>query len=66
MKVKGEWLYNYRAEDKFRDAYDYYFNQDEAVAKVFLSRTTTQHELPEKVVVDGSKTNCAAIDAMHV
>ena len=35
IKVKGEWLYYYRAVDKFGEVIDYYLspNRDEAAAK---------------------------------
>ena len=68
IKVKGEWLYYYRAVDKFGGVIDYYLssNRDEAAAKAFLNKAIVQHALPEKVVIDGSKSNYAAIDAMNV
>ena len=68
IKVKGEWLYYYRAVDKFGNVIDYYLssNRDEAAAKAFLNKAIAQHGLPEKVVIDGSKSNYAAIDAMNV
>lgn len=68
VKVKGEWLYYYRAVDKFGNVIDYYLssNRDEAAAKAFLNKAIAQHGLPEKVVIDGSKRNYAAIDAMNV
>ena len=68
VKVKGEWLYYYRAVDKFGDVIDYYLspNRDEAAAKAFLNKAIAQHGLPEKVVIDGSKSNYAALDAMNV
>ncbi len=68
VKVKGKWLYYYRAVDKFGNVIDYYLssNRDEAAAKTFLNKAIAQHGLPEKVVIDGSKSNYAAIDAMNV
>lgn len=71
IKVKGKWLYYYRAVDKFGGVIDYYLssNRDEAAAKSFLNKAIAQHALvtlPEKVVIDGSKSNYAAIDAMNV
>ena len=68
IKVKGQWLYYYRAVDKFGDVIDYYLSQkrDEAAAKAFLNKAIAQHGLPKKVVVDGSKSNHAAIDAMNM
>jgi transposase-like protein len=47
---------------------DYYLspNRDEAAAKAFLNKAITQNGLPSKVVIDGSKSNYAAIDSMNV
>ena len=68
IKVKGEWLYYYRAVDKFGHVVDYYLspNRDEAAAKAFLNKALAQNGLPEKVVIDGSKSNYAALDALNV
>lgn len=67
VKVKGEWFYYYRAVDKFGEVIDYFLssNRDEAAAKAFLNKAIPQNGLPEKVVIDGSKSNYAAIDAMN-
>ena len=40
-------------------------NRDEA-AKAFLNKALAQNGLPEKVVIDGSKSNYAALDALNV
>ena len=47
IKVKGEWLYYYRAVDKFGDVIDYYLShkRDEAAAKAFLNKAITQNGL---------------------
>ena len=68
IKVKGEWLYYYRAVDKYGHVVDYYLspNRDEASAKAFLNKPLAQNGLPEKVVIDGSKSNYAALDALNV
>ena len=68
VKVKGDWLYYYRAVDKFGNVIDYYLssNRDEAAAKAFLNKAIAQHGLPEKVVIDGSKSNYSAIDVMNI
>lgn len=68
IKVKGEWLYYYRAVDKFGHVVDYYLspNRDEASAKAFLNKALAQNRLPEKVVIDGSKSNYAALDVLNV
>ena len=61
-------VYYYRAVDKFGNVIDYYLssNRDEAAAKAFLNKAIAQHGLPEKVVIDGIKSNYAAIDAMNI
>ena len=68
IKVKGEWFYYYRAVDKFGDVIDYHLspNRDEAAAKAFLNKAISNNGLPDKVVIDGSKSNYAAIDSMNV
>ena len=68
IKVKGKWCYYYRAVDKFGSVVDYYLsqNRDEVAAKAFLNKTIAQNGLPSKVVIDGSKSNCVALDSMNV
>jgi len=68
IKVKGEWLYYYRAVDKLGEVIDYYlrYNRYETDVKVFLNKAIAQHGLPDKAVIDGNKNNYAAIDAMNV
>uniref|UniRef100_UPI000D0A928C IS6 family transposase n=1 Tax=Vibrio splendidus TaxID=29497 RepID=UPI000D0A928C len=68
IKVKGKWVYYYRAVDKFGNVVDYYLspNRDESAAKAFLNKAIAQNGLPEKVVIDGSKSNYAALDSMNV
>ncbi|WP_171387735.1 IS6 family transposase [Vibrio cyclitrophicus] len=68
IKVKGKWVYYYRAVDKFGSMIDYYLspNRDEAAAKAFLNKAILQNGLPSKVVIDGSQSNYATIDLMNV
>ena len=68
IKVKGKWVYYYRAVDKYGNIVDDYLspNRDEAAAKAFLNKAIAQNGLPEKVVIDGSKSNYAALDAMNI
>uniref|UniRef100_UPI0011B5618C DDE-type integrase/transposase/recombinase n=2 Tax=Vibrio cyclitrophicus TaxID=47951 RepID=UPI0011B5618C len=58
----------YRAIDKFEKVIDYYLspNRNEPAAKAFLNKAIAQNGLPRKVVIDGSKSNYAAIDSMNV
>ncbi|WP_146447174.1 DDE-type integrase/transposase/recombinase, partial [Vibrio cyclitrophicus] len=57
-----------RAIDKFEKVIDYYLspNRNEPAAKAFLNKAIAQNGLPRKVVIDGSKSNYAAIDSMNV
>ena len=55
IKVKGERVYYYLSP-----------NRDEAADKAFLNKAIVQNGLPNKVVIDGSKSNYAAIDSMNV
>ena len=68
IKVKGKWVYYYRAVDKYGNIVDDYLspNRDEAAAKAFLNKAIAQNGLPEKVVIDGGKSNYAALDAMNI
>ncbi len=67
IKVKGQWLYLYRAVDKFGDTIDFMLTEkrDEAVARRFFNKTIGQHGLSEKVVIDKSGSNCAAPRLAH-
>ena len=68
IKIKGTWFYYYRAVDKFGDVIDYYLSlkRDEQSAKAFLNKAIAQNGLPEKIVIDGSQSHHAAIDAMNI
>ena len=68
VRVKGKCMYYYRAVDKFGDIIDYYLSEhrDEKSAKAFLNKAIAQNGLPEKVVIDGSNANHAALDSMNV
>ncbi|MFA0078779.1 IS6 family transposase, partial [Vibrio artabrorum] len=68
IKVKGKWVYYYRAVDKFGNVIDYYLspNRDEAAAKAFLNKAIAQNGLPSKIVIDGGNSNYAVIDFMNV
>ncbi len=50
IKVKGEWLYYYRAVDEFGEVIDYYlsYNRDEAAAKAFLNKAIAHHGPPTR------------------
>ncbi|MGF1873642.1 IS6 family transposase [Photobacterium indicum] len=67
IKVKGRWFYLYRAVDKFGDTIDFMLTEkrDEAAARSFFNKAIGQHGLPEKVVIDKSGSNAAALDTLN-
>jgi putative transposase len=63
IKVKGQWYYLYRAVDKTGQTIDFLLTEqrDEQAAKRFLTKAIRRHGVPEKITIDGSATNEAAI-----
>jgi putative transposase len=63
IKVKGQWRYLYRAVDKHGQTIDFLLTEqrDERAAKRFLTKAIRRHGVPEKITIDGSEANAAAI-----
>ena len=63
IKVKGQWRYLYRAVDKQGQTIDFLLTEqrDEAAALRFLKKAIRRHGVPEKITIDGSAANEAAI-----
>ena len=63
MKVKGVWVYLYRAIDSNGDTVEFRFSKDHdlAAAKRFLRKTLARHGRPERITIDASQTNRIAI-----
>jgi putative transposase len=63
IKIKGEWYYLDRAVDKSGQTIDFLLTQqrDEPAAKRFLTQAIRRHGVPEKITIDGSEANAAAI-----
>src|SRR5256714_8208129 len=64
IRVKGEWKYLYRAVDKHGKTIDFFLTEhrDEHAAKAFLIQAIRRHGgVPEKITIDGSAANEAAI-----
>jgi putative transposase len=63
IKVKGERRYLYRAVDKTGQTIDFLLTEqrDEPAATRFLTKAIEQHDVPEKITIDGSEANAAAI-----
>src|SRR5665811_1952370 len=64
IKVAGEWKYLYRAVDREGDTVDFLLTakRDRAAARRFLERAINRHDLPEKITIDKSDANTAAIE----
>jgi transposase-like protein len=63
LKVKGQWYYLYRAVDRTGQTIDFLLTAqwDEPAAKRFLTKAIRRHGVPEKITIDGSEANAAAI-----
>jgi putative transposase len=63
IKIKGQWYYLYRAVDKTGQTIDFLLTaqRDEHAAMRFLTKAIRRHGVPEKITIDGSEANAAAI-----
>ncbi|NVM43224.1 IS6 family transposase [Ochrobactrum intermedium] len=63
VKVKGEWLYLYRAIDSNGNTVEFLFSRDRDLkaAKRFMRKALALHGRPEKITIDGSQANRTAI-----
>ena len=66
IKVAGQWKYLYRAVDKSGDTVDSLLTakRDKASARRFLERAIGLHDVPEKIAIDKSGANTAAIESV--
>jgi putative transposase len=68
IKMKGEWKYLYRAVDKFGKTINFLLTEqrDEKAARTFLNKAIGRHGgVPEKIMIDGSAANEAAIKSYN-
>ena len=67
IKVKGQWRSLYRAVDKQGQTIDFLLTEqrDEQAAKRFLTKAIRRHGVPEKITIDGSAANKAAITSYN-
>jgi putative transposase len=67
IKIKGKWRYLYRAVDKGGQTIDFLLtaHRDKKAAVRFLTKAVRQHGLPEKVTIDKSGANTAALEALQ-
>ena len=63
VKVGGQWKYLYRAVDKAGHTIDFLLcaHRDYAAAQRFFERAIDRHGIPEKITIDKSGANTAAI-----
>ena len=67
IKVKGAWKYLYRAVDRDGKTIDFLLTakRDKAAAKRFFDKAMQTNGVPEKVTMDKSGANKAAIDEIN-
>jgi putative transposase len=63
VKIKGKWAYLYRAVDTEGQTIDFLLtpNRDRDAAEAFLHKAIRRQGLPEKITIDKSGSNTAAI-----
>ena len=67
IRVRGEWKYLYRAVDKAGDTVDFLLqaHRDKAAARRFFEQAVERNGSPEKVTIDKSGSNVAALEALE-
>ncbi|AXC16131.1 Mobile element protein (plasmid) [Acidisarcina polymorpha] len=67
IKVKGEWKYLYRAVDKAGKTVDFLLraHRDKAAARTFFEQAIERNGAPEKVTIDKSGSNVAALETIN-
>lgn len=67
VKVKGEWVYLYRAVDKLGKTLDFMLSEhrDKAAARRFFRRAIKVNGAPDRVVIDKSGANLAGLQAVN-
>jgi putative transposase len=67
IRVTGEWRYLSRAVDKQGQTIDFLLTEqrDQEAALRFLKKAIRRHGVPEKITIDGSEANEAALKRYH-
>jgi transposase-like protein len=67
VKVGGHWKYLYRAVDRSGQTIDFLLraHRDYAAARCFFERAIDLHGVPERITIDKSGANTAAIEAFR-
>ena len=68
VKIRGNWKYLYRAVDKAGATVDFLLTakRDRKAALRFLRKAIGQHGAPQKITIDKSGANTAAIESYNV
>ena len=68
IKIKGKWVYYYRAVDNVGAIIDFYLSEtrNEQDALAFFDKAIKSSGLPRKVVIDKSGANAAALDTINI
>ena len=68
IKVKGKWMYLYRAVDKYGKTLDFMLSRqrDKAAARRFFKRAISTNGVPERIVIDKSGANLAGLQRINV
>ncbi len=64
--VGGQWKYLYRAVDRMGHTVDFLLTarRDEAAARRFFEQAISLHDIPEKITIDKSGANTAAVKGL--
>ena len=67
VKINGQWKYQHRAVDRDGDTVDFLLRAkpDHAAARAFFERAMDLHGVPEKITIDKSGANAAAITSIQ-
>ena len=68
IKVKGKWVYLYRAVDKAGSTVNFMLSEkrDEPAARAFLKKTMGSNGAPDKVTLDKSGANKSGINTINL
>ncbi|MDF1757407.1 MAG: IS6 family transposase, partial [Legionellaceae bacterium] len=68
IKVKGKWVYLYRAVDKTGKTVDFMLSEkrDKPAAQAFFKKAIGSNGVPDKVTIDKSGANRAGMNAINL
>jgi putative transposase len=68
IKIKGEWMYFYRAVDNEANTVDFMLSEkrDEPAARAFFEKAIGSNGIPDKVTMDKSGANKSGIDTINL